>query len=177
VASRKRRLFPGGGQADKAKPRPAQCLREVACASSVRVQRCKVRTCESIYRREAAGEVARRRRNRSQKDALPVAAQKGESEDNRDEEISKLQIKAKQDIRATLTQGAMDSGNWIQKVQLQKHRDGTETVQDPARQSRECSDLVDPFLYSLAASCFRKRSMNAEKDCPHPGEAYMCILT
>jgi hypothetical protein len=67
AASEKRKLPSGSGGACEAKQRPAQRPSFEA------------RTCEFSCRREAAGEAAQDEQSRSQEDATPTAAKKGEN--------------------------------------------------------------------------------------------------
>ncbi len=72
VVSKKRRLPSGSERSSDAKRRPAQRLS------------CEARTYGFVCRREAAAEAAQNEQSRSQEDATPTAAGKGESGDESD---------------------------------------------------------------------------------------------
>jgi hypothetical protein len=73
AVSKKRRMLSGSERASEAKRRPAQC------------PSCEARTCQFVFRWEAAGEAAQERLSGSQEDATLTAAEKGESRGEGDE--------------------------------------------------------------------------------------------
>jgi hypothetical protein len=97
AVSRKRRLPTGGDRPSEAKRRPAQRLS------------CKARTHGFVCRREAAGEAAQGKQSRSQEDATPTAAGKGESGD----ECNLLtEDRDRAGLRGSANRGSRGSQGW-----------------------------------------------------------------